>query len=338
MWDYEYGGFYWIRNQQGDAIGLESGNSKTAYGNAFAIYALTSYYKLTGDSFALELAKETFLWLEKYSHDPVYGGYFNNMTREGKLREKDNDTITRFDRAESDWKDQNSSIHLMEAFTELYKVWPDNLLRTRLDEMLTLIRDTIANEKGYLTLFMKRDWAPVSYRDSTVAVRKTHFAMDHVSFGHDIETAFLMLEASDALGKEADDKTLAVAKKMVDHSLDQGWDKEKGGLFNEGYYFRDSDSIAIISRDKVWWAQAEALNSFLLMSKLFPEETTYYQSFVKQWEYINTCLIDHENGGWYYNGLDNNPEMIHADKASIWKVNYHESRALMNCIAMLTES
>ena len=336
MWDSTYGGFYWIRNREGNSIGSALGDSKTSYGNAFAIYALSNYFKVSGDSSALKLAQQTYLWLDQHCHDPEYGGYYNNITREGKLRENDNETVARFDQAGPDWKDQNSSIHLLEAFTELYKIWPDSLLHQRLLEMLGLIRDTITNEKGYLTLFLKRDWTPVSYCDSSDAVRKTHIGMDHVSFGHDIETAYLMLEASDALGLDSDGKTLTIAKKMVDHSLSAGWDDEKGGLYNEGYYFKDSESISILSKDKVWWVQAETLNSLLLMSKLFPEEEKYYQVFLKQWEYMKTYLIDHEYGGWYYNGLDNNPEMIKANKTSDWKVNYHDSRALMNCIEMLT--
>jgi len=336
MWDSTYGGFYWIRTREGNPFETAMGDGKTAYGNAFAIYALTNYFKTSEDRSALRLAQQTFLWLERHCHDPEYGGYFNNVTREGLLRADDNETTARFDKAGPDWKDQNSSIHLLEAFTELYKIWPDSLLQQRLLEMLYLIRDTITNEKGYLTLFMKRDWTPVSYRDSSDESRKANISMDHVSFGHDVETAYLMLETSDALGMDSDHKTLAIAKKMVDHSLLTGWDDENGGLFNEGYYFKDSDSISILSNAKVWWVQAEALNSLLLMSQLFPEEEKYYQAFLKQWEYMKTYLIDHEYGGWYYNGMDNNPETTKVNKTSDWKVNYHESRALMNCVEMLT--
>jgi mannobiose 2-epimerase len=336
MWDSVYGGFYMIRNREGGPIGQASGNSKTAYGNAFGIYALISYYKLTGDSSALELARRTFLWLEQNSHDPVYGGYFNNLTREGNLRNKDNDAVARFDRSSPDGKDQNSSIHLLEAFTELYKIWPDSLVHQRVKEMLELIRDTIVGDKNYLTLFMKRDWTPISYRDSADEVRKANFSMDHVSFGHDIETAYLMLEASMALGSGYDE-TLKTAKRMVDHSVENGWDDIKGGLYNEGYYFKGSDTITVIDKSKVWWVQAETLNSLLLFSKLFPEEKKYYNCFLKQWEYMKTWLIDHEYGGWYYNGLDNNPDSKKVYKTSDWKVNYHESRSLMNCIEMLTD-
>jgi mannobiose 2-epimerase len=336
MWDSVYGGFYMIRNREGDQIGQASGDSKTAYGNAFGIYALTSYYKLTGDSSALGLARKTFKWLEQHSHDPVYGGYYNNLTREGNLRNIDDGTVARFDRSAPDGKDQNSSIHLLEAFTELYKIWPDSTVHQRVREMLKLIRDTIVGDKNYLTLFMKRDWTPISYRDSADDVRKANFSMDHVSFGHDIETAYLMLEASLALRSEYDE-TLETAKKMVDHSINNGWDDLKGGLYNEGYYFKGSDTLTVIDKSKVWWVQAEALNSLLLFSKLFSEEEKYYNCFLKQWEYMKTWLIDHEYGGWYYNGLDNNPDSKKINKTSDWKINYHDSRSLMNCIEMLTD-
>ncbi len=98
------------------------------------------------------------------------------------------------------YKDQNSSIHLLEALTELYAVWPDPLVRERLDEMLRLIRDVITTPKGNLVLFLQPDWTPVSFRDSSEAVVLKHRYVDHVSFGHDVETAYLMLEASHALG------------------------------------------------------------------------------------------------------------------------------------------
>jgi len=235
----------------------------------------------------------------------------------------------------TDRKGQNSSLHILEAFAELYTVWPDSLLRERLTEMLHLMRDTFTTEKGYLVLYMERDWTPVSYYDSSEAVRKANHFQDHVSFGHDIEAAYLMLEASHVLGIEHDVKTHEVAKRMVDHTLEKGWDNENGGFFYEGYYYDESDSITIINESKSWWAQAEAMNSLLLMSDLYPEEEKYHEAFEKQWEYIKTYMIDHEHGGWYINGLDNSPRAEQAPKASPWKVNYHNARTLMNCISML---
>ncbi|UCE06143.1 MAG: AGE family epimerase/isomerase [bacterium] len=335
MWDETYSGFYMFRNRKGLSLNESYLDGKSAYGNAFAIYSLATYYAMSGDISALNLAQKTFLWLEKHSHDPEYRGYFDRMKRDGTWYSKRYSKLRPRQLTGAGLKDQNSSIHLLEAFTELYKVWPDSLLRERLLEMLVIIRDTMTTNKGYLTLFFERDWTPVSFRDSSEAVRRLNYFLDHVSFGHDVETAYLMLEASHVLGLESDMKTITVAKKMVNHALTNGWDNDGGGFYYEGYYFDNSDSILIINEAKEWWVQAEGLNALLLMAKLFPEEKKYYHAFKKQWEYINMYLIDHEHGGWYRQGLDKSPEQRKAPKASIWKVNYHNMRALMNCIKMM---
>jgi cellobiose epimerase len=336
MWDTENGGFYTLLGFEGDSLKVLS-TEKSAYGNSFAIYGLATYYKASKDTTALNLAKKTFAWLEEHAHDSVYKGYFDVLKQDGSwmLETEVNDkNYANFNR--KDWKDQNSSIHLLESFSALYEVWPDPLVGQRLEELLVLIRDTITTEKGYLTLHLQRDWTPVSLRDSTEAYRKQNFYLDHVSFGHDVETAFLMLEASHILGKKNDSNTLVAAKKMVDHALEWGWDHEEGGFYDGGYYW-ESDNRTIENKAKVWWAEAEGLNTLLMMSKLFPEEERYIDLFKKQWAYIDTNLIDYEYGGWYHEGLDTNPEAKNDPKANIWKVNYHNLRTLVNVIQMLND-
>lgn len=329
MWDKAYGGFYTLVSRDGEV----KDDSKTAYGNSFGIYALAAYYKASGDTSALKLAREAFMWLEKNSHDPVHKGYFQHLTREGKRIERTSDVPSTSDIG---YKDQNSSIHLLEAFTELYQVSPDSLLRVRLEEMLELIRDTIVTEKGYMNLFFKPDWTPVSFRDSSVASIMAHRYLDHVSFGHDVEVAYLMLEACHVLGREDDTTTLNIAKRIVDHSLDAGWDEKVGGFYDEGYYFKGKESIKITKDSKSWWAQAEGLNTLLIMAKLFTnDERNYFQKFRKQWTYINKYVIDHQHGDWYAGGLDKEPEQAKALKGQIWKASYHQYRALSNCVSLL---
>jgi mannobiose 2-epimerase len=337
MWDAENGGFYTLLgHEEGSPKVLSS--EKSAYGNSFAIYGLATYYKASKDTMALNLAKKTFIWLEEHSHDSVYKGYFDVLKQDGSwmLETEVNDkNYANFIR--KNWKDQNSSIHLLESFSALYEVWPDSLVGQRLEELLVLIRDTITTDKGYLTLHLQRDWTPVSLRDSTEAYRKQNFYLDHVSFGHDVETAFLMLEASHLLGKKNDNNTLVAAKKMVDHALEWGWDNEKGGFYDGGYYWDESGNRTIENKAKVWWAEAEGLNTLLLMSQLFPEEERYINLFKKQWAYIDANLIDDTYGGWYHEGLDTNPEAKNDPKANIWKVNYHNLRTLVNVIKMLKD-
>lgn len=335
MFDKKGHGFFMFCNRQGVPLNSGPGLNKNPYSNAFAIYALTAYLNLTHDPEAMELAGKTFLWLDSIDHDPQYGGYFSNLAWRGKeaTTQASGAAITG-ERAGRDWKGQNTSLHLLEAFTSLYKMWPDSIVRVRLEEMLHLMRDTFTTDKGYLTLFMERDWTPVSFRDSSDEVRMANQYLDHVSFGHDIEAAYLMLEAAEALGLPGDGPTLTVARKMVDHTLARGWDTDRGGIYYEGYYFR-GDSFAVINRSKNWWVQAEGLNSLLQMSRLFPQDQKYEQAFRKQWDYIKTYMIDPEHGGWYENGLDNDPDAEKAPKAAIWKANYHNARALMNCIRLL---
>ena len=161
MWDKTNGGFYTLVDRKGN---VKDSSGKTAYGNAFGIYASAAWYRASGDKNALQLAKDCFGWLEKHAHDPGLKGYYQNLLPDGTPLKR---TAADLSTSTVGYKDQNSSIHLLEAFTELYSVWPDALVRQRLEEMLLLIRDVITTERGNLTLFLQPDWIPVSFRDSS---------------------------------------------------------------------------------------------------------------------------------------------------------------------------
>ena len=290
MWDKTYGGFYTMVDRKGNVID----STKNAYGNAFGIYALAAYCKLSNDPDALNFAQEAFMWLEKHSHDPVQKGYYMHMQRDGTPIQR---TASMQSTAETGYKDQNSSIHLLEAFTELYSVWHDDLVHARLQEMMLLIRDTMIGNKGYLTLFFQPDWTPVSLRDSSVAYIMAHHGLDYVSFGHNVETSYLLLEASHALSIQNDTTTLRIAKQMTDHALQNAWDNKLGGFYDAGFYFKNKPGLTIISKEKNWWSQAEELNSLLMMSQLFPNDAMhYYDKFKEQWKYIQTYIIDYTYG------------------------------------------
>jgi mannobiose 2-epimerase len=123
---------------------------------------------------------------------------------------------------------------------------------------------------------------------------------------------------------------------MVDHALQNGWDHQTGGFYDEGYYFKGQDSIRIIRDTKNWWAQAEGLNTLLLFSDMYPEDPlNYYEKFRQLWDYADTYLIDHEHGDWYSGGLDKQPNYKTAPKGNIWKGIYHHYRSLTNCIERL---
>ncbi len=325
MWDQEYGGFYELRLKNGAQPAGDDPNAKRAYGNAFGIYAAAAYAKASKSQEALDFSKEAFRWLNEHSYDKVHGGYFQFLTREGVPyhlgKNKDELSFNHY------FKDQNSSIHIMEAYSELYRIWPNDTLGQRLEELMLLIRDHFTNPQGYMTLFYTLDLQPVSYRDSAVM----HWNYDHVSFGHDIETAYLILDASDALGI-TDVRTDSVTRRMVDHSISQGLDQQVGGLYYKGYYFLGE--MAIVDDVKSWWVEAEALNSLLLFDTLYPGHN-YQREFIKMWDYTKRYLIDWERGGWYNRGIDNYPESISSNKGAHWKGPYHTVRSVMNCIDML---
>lgn len=324
MWDTIHGGFF--QYYYTDSAVKTDAAYKQTYANAFALYGLSQYARINKEPEVLEWVKKAFGWLETTVHDSVYGGYLPVH-----LQNKDAFLGANWSRywGNPGWKDQNTSIHLLEAFTVAYQVLPEEAVKTRLKEMLELVRDSITSSEGYLNLYFEQNWKPVSFRDSSRKAILENISFDHISFGHNIETAFLLVEASESLYGKPDSVTLKIAKKLIDHTLNYGFDKDYYGLCDKGYQFGAGSEVEILDSTKVWWAQAEAWHALALFSKLYPDEKRYQEGFVKMWDYINQQLIDPEYGGWYNSGKDKNPETIHERKVQEWKSCYHDGRALM---------
>lgn len=327
MWDSEFGGFYTFVSREGDPIIIEGEHIKRAYSQAFGIYGAVNYFFASNDTAALDIAINAFQWLEEHSYDNVFGGYYQFLSREGEALKDGYDMPP---------KDQNSSIHLLEAFTDLYKVWKSDLLRTRLEGMLSLIRDKMVTKEGFLRLFFTNDLKPIHYTDEKYKSDNNIYGIDHISFGHDVETAFLMIEASEALGYSHDSLTHYVAKNMTDHSFKYGWDENNGGLYDGGYYLEDKPGVTIVIPFKEWWSQVEGMNTLLIMDELYQDDIMdYYGKFILFWDYCKHYLIDHEDGGWYRGGIDVEPDAAHSVKGNMWTGNYHTTRSLINCIKRL---
>lgn len=310
MWDAQNGGFFWELN--GGTPGRNG--EKHAYGNAFAIYALAANFRATRDARSLQLAQNAFRWLDAHAHDARSGGYFEALTRDGRpiLAAPSPDQPNDFIGTRYGYKSMNTHIHLLEAFAALSQVWPDPTLQARLREVFALVRDTIVvSPPGAMNLFFRPDWKPVP---------------DHDSFGHDIETAFLLVEAADALGMPDDKRTWDVARSLVDHTLDFGLDTQNGGFYDAGGTFG-----GISGDDKVWWTQAEALNALLLMHERFGAQTPrYWNAFVAQWNFIQNHQVDATNGGWYRRVAKNGAPFPGESKSDGWTEGYHQGRAMLN--------
>lgn len=310
MWDNQDGGIYWRLNDDGK-IPPGVNSDKQLYGIGFGLYALANSYRATQDPATLELAQRIFRWVDQHAHDDQHGGYFEWLSRDGTPIQPDpNKKQPELrDGLPVGGKSMNTHIHYLEALTELYKVWPDAAVRDRLEDVLAMVRDKVCREPGVMNLYFTFDWQPTSDRDS---------------YGHNIETAYLLTEAAEALGVD-DPKTARMARMLVDHGLEVGWDTTNGGVYREGPMGGKPDDLI-----KEWWQQFESLNAFLLMHEKYAHETDkYFKAFQQQWNFIKNFQIDHEYPG-VIEQVTSEGKPITKDKGRMWKAAYHDGRALMN--------
>lgn len=323
MRDEEHGGFHWILGADGK-VDPKLGDEKHIYGTAFVLYSASAAHEATGDAMALKVARDAYHWLEDKAHDKEHGGYFEAMTREGKpilAFAPDAPLGKRTDRlgVYYGYKSMNSHIHMLEALAAFYRVEKSDAVLARLREVLAIVRDKIAVEPGALNLYLTRDWRPLPAHDS---------------FGHDVETAYLLIEAAEAAGMPDDGMTWKVAKSLIDHALDFGWDEVHGGFYDKGDVFAGK----AYDTTKVWWTQAEGLNALLLMHRKFGGETDRYgKAFLKQWEFIRTYQLDRELGGWFGEVTREGKLIGDGRKANPWRANYHTGRTMMNVVKTLDE-
>jgi mannose/cellobiose epimerase-like protein (N-acyl-D-glucosamine 2-epimerase family) len=313
LWDKEYGGFYWGLDDEG-RISPSFTDGKHLYGIAFCMYGAAAAAQATKDPKALDLAERAFRWIEEHAHDGRNGGYTEWLTRTGTVVEPEADAGAGRKPSPnpfpSGFKSMNTHIHLLEAFAQLYEVWKDETLRSRLEELLTIIRDRVCVEPGVMSLYFTADWRAVP---------------DHDSYGHDVEAGYLMLEAEEALGRPHDPRTERMARLLVDHALAHGWDETYGGFYRDGTTFGQPED-----KQKEWWVQVEGLNALLLMHERHGREAdVYFEAFQKQWQFIKDYQIDPEFHGLYEMvGPDGAP--TNTVKGRIWKAAYHDGRALLN--------
>ncbi|QDV36582.1 AGE family epimerase/isomerase [Tautonia plasticadhaerens] len=322
MRDDEHGGFHWILGPDGE-VAPRLGDEKHAYATSFVIYAGAKVHEVSGDARALEVARDAFDWLDAHAHDDEHGGYHEATRRDGTPildRDPEAPRPRQFNRMSQYYgtKSMNAHIHLLEAVAELARVDDRPIVRERLGELHRVVRDRIAVEPGALNLYFTRDWRPMPAHDS---------------FGHDVETAYLLVEAAGVLGIPDDPETWRVARSLVDHALDFGWDAEHGGFFDKGDVFGP-----VLDPKKVWWTQAEGLNALMLMHRRFGDETGRYRdAFALQWRFIEDHLLDDEFGGWFSEAEADGGRVGDGQKASQWKANYHTARAMINVVRMLRD-
>jgi cellobiose epimerase len=303
--DPQHGGFLWSVTPGGPPR-----DRKQVYGQAFAVYALAEYHAATGRGEPLDHAVATYRLVEEHARDPRSGGYLEAF---GRAWEPIADMrLSEVDMNEP--KSQNTHLHVMEAYSRLLSVWPDQGLRLALGDIVGIMLSRIVNPStGHLGLFFSENW---------------ELRSDRVSYGHDIEAAWLLCEAADSLG----DSTLQarirpLAVRIAEATLAEGVDSD-GGIFNEG------GPRGLTNTDKEWWPQAEAVVGFINAFQISGQER-FLQAAFRAWDFIEARLIDRRRGEWY-RGVTREGRLLDSQlKVSFWKCPYHNGRTGLEAVRRL---
>ena len=303
FFDEEMGGTYWLVN----ADGSPADTKKQIYSQAFFIYALTEYHMASGNEEALAKAKELFHLIEQHSRDTQVGGYFEAYSRDWQLL----DDLRLSEKDENEKKTMNTHLHILEAYTNLYRVWKDPRLKEALEALILIFADHIIDTRtGHMNLFFDEQWT----RKGTID-----------SYGHDIEASWLLYEAAQVLG----DPALLLRVESLSMQLVQTTVRE--GLQSDGSIWYETDTRrGHTDTDRHWWPQAEAAVGFMYAWKL-SGDAAYLDKSAATWQYISAHLIDRAHGEWYWSIRDGKPNLAE-DKAGFWKCPYHNSRMCIEII------
>lgn len=299
--DKEHGGVYWSLNYRGEA----EDSTKHTYNQAFAIYALSSYYGATKDEEALKTAYSLYDLIETKCRDSV--GYLEAFDR--TFTPVDNDKLSENGLMAS--KTMNTLLHVFEAYTELYRVDGREEVGNRLRWMMDQFADVLYNkERRILEVFFDENMNTIS---------------DLNSYGHDIEASWLIDRGCEVLGDSAyTEKMLKVTNALREHILEAGFDGTS--LNNE--IFKDE-----IDTTKVWWVQAEALLGYINGYQLDSTKTEYLEVSKKLWNFINTYIIDKREGSeWFYDLNKAGEPESKKEIVGPWKCPYHNGRMCFEVI------
>jgi mannobiose 2-epimerase len=304
--DKEYGGAYMSLN----ADGTPADTRKHVYTNAFFIYGLSEYSRATGDKEALNEAMKIFDLFEKYASDKEYGGYFEVFNREW---ERSHDRIIG-ESSERDEKTMNTSLHVMEAYANLFRVSGDERVGGRLRNMIEIFLDKIIDKKtSHLICFLDRSWNSTSTIDS---------------YGHDIESSWLIYEAAGLLGdKDLVEKVKQTSLKIADAAA-EGYQPD-GGMLTEKDY-----ATGHVRTQRSWWEQAETVVGYLNAFELSGNDS-YLEKSLKTWDYIKKYFVDTKNGAWFSSVSEKG--IPGGDKAGFWICPYHNGRMCMEVIERVSD-
>ena len=302
--DREYGGTYWSLDYKGNP----KDTKKQFYAIGFMIYGLSEYVRATGDKEALDYAIQLFDCIEEHSLDVIYNGYIEACTREwGEIADM---RLSDFDANYP--KSQNTHLHIIEPYTNLFRIWKDARLEKALRNLIDIFTDRILNpETHHLDLFFENDW--------------TRGAGHLESYGHDIECSWLIHEAALVLGDAEVLKKVEPIVQLVAKASEKGLNAD-GSMVHEA-----NVDTGHVDDDLHWWVQAEAVVGFYNIYQHFADSSALDKS-LRCWQYIKDNLIDTKNGEWYWSHHADGTLNLDDDKAGFWKCPYHNGRMCLELI------
>jgi mannobiose 2-epimerase len=303
--DRQDGGYFWSTDLKGKPVN----DCKFLYGESFVIYAFVEYYRASSDPEALRRALELYHTVQAHLHDDKNGGWFEHADRKWKLLSPGDprDPVEIIG-----CKSANAHLHWMEALTELYDASHDPAVKESLIEALRLNQTYFYPEDPAHCAFHRQfDWKPV-----------TGPGHDGLSYGHNVEFAWLMIRAETVLGRKPSWEHFYA---LLDHALKYGYDDEHGGLYSRGF-----DDQPATDTDKIWWVQAEMVAALTDALK-HQGDPRYETALDKLLHFIKTCQAGPKDSIWLYTvTADGRPK--DTTKANSWKANYHDVRAMMKFI------
>ena len=303
--DPDHGGYYWTTDVQGKPLDQR----KIVYGESFVIYGLVEYYRASGDKGALDHALSLYRVLQRHAHDRKFGGWIEHFQRDWTpILDPNADAIVEL----AGCKSANTHLHLLESLTELYAATHDAEVKKSLAEAVKINCTWFyPKDPGKSAFHRKLDWTLMTGPRSS-----------GVSYGHNVEFAWLLIRAQQVLGQKPSWNHFYA---HLEHALRYGYDHDRGGLYSRG-----RDDQPATDTDKVWWVQAEMLAALTDALRHKPNPA-YREALNKLLHFIVTYQADPADGIWFDTvSADGKPKV--AAKAHNWKANYHDVRAIVKFV------
>ena len=301
--DKEQGGVFWSLDYMGKPLDTK----KQTYAIGFAIYGLSEYARATGSKRALDSAINLYYDIEKKAYDCKGNGYIEALTREWQPIQD----MRLSDKDENGSRTMNTHLHIIEPYTNLYRVWKSEDLKKSILNLIDIFTEKLLNkETNHLDLFFDDEW---------------HGKRNIESYGHDIEASWLLHETALVLGEKQVLNTIEPIIRSIAKASDEGL-RPDGSMIYE--HWKDNNTYDL---QRQWWVQCESVIGHVNLYQHFQDEDAFVKA-KKCWDYIQTNLVDKEHGEWYWAILDDGTTNHIDDKAGFWKCPYHNSRMCLELI------